>query len=192
MHRSQPKDCGEADRLFSCQSVLIRQHYRGRGLSLAFGIVRYFSRADPSPRGLPLESHAFHKSRSPKWPLPTCRSEPDPLPFHASFPAVTLQSPAFEHERVADESHILDALNAPDPRQTTFLFEAPKLHTRLDFVPQFLSRHVGTRPAIPRNNATVGLRAIVNDGPCDSQSRWSQRRTIVTVPLGRSLCRTLD
>src|SRR5438105_13457161 len=66
---------------------------------------------------------------------------------------------------VPNQGDILDGLDAHDSFQCFALLAGPERDAVRDFTTQFLSRHVRFCPAIRRDDAFIGARAIVDDGP---------------------------
>src|SRR6267154_528369 len=66
---------------------------------------------------------------------------------------------------VADEGNVLHLLNAHHARQHLSLRIAPEHNTIIDFMSQFLPRHIRFRPTIRRNDPLISLRAVVDDAP---------------------------
>src|SRR5258708_32836580 len=66
---------------------------------------------------------------------------------------------------VPDEGHVLAPLNAHYAYQGPGLLIAPEHNTLVDFMLQFLPRHVRFCAAICRDDPFISLRAIVDDGP---------------------------
>jgi len=65
---------------------------------------------------------------------------------------------------VPNEGHVLDRLNAHNGYQGPGLFVAPEHNTLVDLTPQFLAGHVRFGPAVRRDDSSISLRAIVDDG----------------------------
>src|SRR6266851_75936 len=70
-----------------------------------------------------------------------------------------------ENIGVPNESHVLDVLKARNTCQLPALLVAPEHDSLIDFMLQFLPRHVRFCPAILRDDPFVSARAIVDDGP---------------------------
>ena len=66
---------------------------------------------------------------------------------------------------MTDEGDILNLLQAHHANQSTAVLIPPEHHAVVDLVLQLFGRHVRLGPAIGRDDALVGLRAIVDDGP---------------------------
>jgi hypothetical protein len=66
---------------------------------------------------------------------------------------------------VADEGYILNMLNAHDPGELAIVFVAPERDSIFDFMLEFFLRHVWVVAAIRWDDAFIGLRAIIDDGP---------------------------
>jgi hypothetical protein len=66
---------------------------------------------------------------------------------------------------VANQGYVLDRLNAHHAHQRRILLVSPKRNAVLHFSAQFSPGHIWLRPAIRRDDAFVGVRAIVDDGP---------------------------
>jgi hypothetical protein len=66
---------------------------------------------------------------------------------------------------VSNQSYILDLLNAHHALQRPILLVSPEHHAGLHFSAQFIPGHVWLTPAIRRDDAFIGVRAVVDDGP---------------------------
>jgi len=122
----------------------------------------------PSPRQERPESRAFRKSGSPISHPPRFRSRPGRAPVSANAtasPRRFLDSDCRWDVGVPNQSHILDLLHAHHAFQWFALLVSPKRDAVLDFMTQFIPRHVWFCPAIRRDDAFIGARAIVDDGP---------------------------
>ena len=65
------------------------------------------------------------------------------------------------HAALLEELTLEDRIND----EVRVILEAPELDTVVNFMLEFLARHIGFCPAIGRNNSFISLRTVVDDGP---------------------------
>jgi hypothetical protein len=66
---------------------------------------------------------------------------------------------------MANQSYVLHPLDAHDALQRLFLLQSPERHAVLHFGTQFIPGHVRLSPAVRRDDAFIGVSAVVDDGP---------------------------
>src|SRR6266850_928247 len=66
---------------------------------------------------------------------------------------------------VPNQSHIPHPLKAHHTCQLSSVLASPERNAAVDFMAQFVLGHIWFRPAIFRNDAFIGARTIVDDGP---------------------------
>src|SRR5579859_2870009 len=69
------------------------------------------------------------------------------------------------HVCVADQGDVLNVLDAHHASEGVVFYEAPEDDACVDLMLQLLLGHVGLGPAVCRDDAAIGLGAVVNDGP---------------------------